>query len=386
MMGLRWIVVAGFLVLFEAGVLGQSPAAQGGYTERELANVAPCVGETMAAWDMAEWKAHGRSIADAKKAYDTVPESAAKAKALSIVDQVYGATFKSSWEYGVAYFQECAQRLANLPQQRSSHATLCMQRGMIGMTAAAYKKAGRPISLAYGQFAGFKGDAPRNIIERAYVASKTWQAIGSDEWKACISPLVIPENGQPSWQARTLAPLTAEKIESLLSTTNNPAGDFYLGTPKEQELIVKAFVADNSKSDPIHLYLAAKTALKLGDNIDAGFLFYAAQIRFHLDSKRFKPSKTDGGGSDWDTYVGFLNQTIGESVNPSVAADSSVFNTVVEMIQRWDAAPAGDALYPSSMYGTPSAPAEKWAGMGETEKKDFMDNFVAVMRKKLGIK
>ncbi len=108
------------------------------------------------------------------------------------------------------------------------------------------------------------------------------------------------------FQVRNLVPLTAEKIQFLSATTNEPSGDYYLGSAVEQGWIVDAFVNDNSKSDPIHLYLAARTAMRIGDIEDAGFLFYAAQIRKHLDARRFTPPKTELGEKVLQVYRIFL--------------------------------------------------------------------------------
>src|SRR5258708_12911 len=114
-----------------------------------------------------------------------------------------------------------------------------------------------------------------------------------------------------SFQSPTsnMSNLTANSIQSLKTSSNDPSGDYFIGSPDEQKKIVSAFVADNSRSDPTYLYIAADTAYRIGDIKDAGFLFYAAQIRKHFDTKRY--ALGDANGNNVQTYWGFLNETVG---------------------------------------------------------------------------
>ncbi len=96
----------------------------------------PCVEQTQIAWTYAERKLEGLSLASAKKSYEADPPGEAKDLRGVIIDQVYSDSFKGSWNYGVAFFQECSQKQAGVSHERSMGAGHCMQNAMIAMSAA----------------------------------------------------------------------------------------------------------------------------------------------------------------------------------------------------------------------------------------------------------
>ncbi len=171
----------------------------------------------------------------------------------------------------------------------------------------------------------------------------------------------------------SLIPLTADKIKSLKATSNNPAGDYFVGSPEEQKQIVAAFVADNSKSDSTYLYIAANTAFQVGDIKNAGFLFFAAQIRKSFDYKRY--GLGDADGNNIQTYLDFLNQTVGDSVNSAIMRQPQEFSQAIDMLDQWQVVPADDALYDQKDYGSPVISENQWPAVADQVKKDFMDNF-----------
>ncbi len=182
--------------------------------------------------------------------------------------------------------------------------------------------------------------------------------------------------GQPS--ATTVSPpitspLTAKQIQSLQSSTNDPGGDYFIASHEDQKNIVSAFVEDNSNSDPTSLYLAANTAYRIGELKEAAFLFYAAQIRKAFDYKRYGLGKANG--DNIQTYWGFLNQALGESLNTAISRSPREFSEVVDMLGKWQVVPADDALYVKTMYGAYVLPKSQWQATADSIKKDFMDNY-----------
>jgi hypothetical protein len=169
------------------------------------------------------------------------------------------------------------------------------------------------------------------------------------------------------------SPLTAKLIESLRATVNDPAGDYFIASREEQKNIVSAFVEDNSKSDPTSLYLAANTAYRIGEIKEAAFLFYAAQIRKRFDYKRY--GLGDANGNNIQTYWGFLNQSLGESLNPAITRRPQEFSEVVDMLGKWQVVPADDALYVKTLYGAYVLPKNQCQAAADSIKRDFMDNY-----------
>ncbi len=169
------------------------------------------------------------------------------------------------------------------------------------------------------------------------------------------------------------SPLTSKLIESLRATVNDPGGDYFIASHEDQKNIVSAFVEDNSKSDPTSLYVAANTAYRIGEIKEAAFLFYAAQIRKAFDYKRYGLGKANG--DNIQTYWGFLNQALGESLNSAISRSPREFSEVVDMLGKWQVVPADDALYLKTMYGAYVLPKSQWQATADAIKKDFMDNY-----------
>ena len=182
--------------------------------------------------------------------------------------------------------------------------------------------------------------------------------------------------GEPSATAAAppmTSPLTVKKFESLRPTVNEPFGDYFIASPDEQKNIVRVFVEDNSRSDATFLYIAANTAYRIGEIKEAAFLFYAAQIRKRFDYKRYALGAANG--NNIQTYWGFLNQTIGEPLNPAITRRPQEFAEVIDMIGKWQVVPADDALYDNRSYGKYALPKNQWQATGDSIKKDFLDNF-----------
>src|SRR5262245_44249996 len=66
------------------------------------------------------------------------------------------------------------------------------------------------------------------------------------------------------------------------------------GTPKEQKQAVDFVLAHLAAAPASVMYVASARGLELGRLEDAGFLYYAAQLRARFDLKRFPP--VDKGG------------------------------------------------------------------------------------------
>lgn len=168
--------------------------------------------------------------------------------------------------------------------------------------------------------------------------------------------------------------LTAEKISRLHSTINDPNGDYFTGTVDEQKAIVREFVVDNSNSDSAYLYIAANTAFKIGDLKDAAFLFYAAQLRKHFDYRRFNLGVANG--NNIQTYLGFLNETTGASINPAIMRSPTDFSGAIDMIEKWQVIPSDTALYPKEEYYTANPVSkDQYQIIADETKKDFMEGF-----------
>jgi TonB family protein len=187
-----------------------------------------------------------------------------------------------------------------------------------------------------------------------------------------VAAMMMACMAAPTGQA---APLTVARLEALKSTSNDPAGDSFIGQPQELRALVDAFVADNSLVSPMLLYMASNTAIRQGQVEQAAFLLYAAQIRRAFDFDRYNIS-TRADGNNAATYLGFLNQTTGMSVNPAIMRDPARFAAVIARLEKWNVVPSADAYYPEFEEAKGfKLPRDQWAAKGAEIKEDFLTKF-----------
>jgi TonB family protein len=168
--------------------------------------------------------------------------------------------------------------------------------------------------------------------------------------------------------------VTAARLAGLKATVNDPAGDAFVDTPAALDALLDALAADTSRLGPMQLFLASNTALRRGRVEDAGFFFFAAQIRAAFDFDRFDVSpRADGNNAA--TYLGFLRQTVGSQVNPAVMKERRAFAAVVARLERWDPVPAADAYYPEFEKARLKLPQARWAETAASLKTQFLTTF-----------
>jgi TonB family protein len=168
--------------------------------------------------------------------------------------------------------------------------------------------------------------------------------------------------------------LTVERLKALPASGNDPAGDAFTGTPQARNALLDAMAADSSLVGPMQLLLASNTALRLERVEDAGFFLYAAQIRAAFDFERYDAPR-NADGSNAATYLGFLNQTIGEQVNPAIMRDRARFAAAIARIERWDPTPAAGAYHPEFAGASLKLPQARWAASAAAIKEQFLTGF-----------
>jgi hypothetical protein len=175
--------------------------------------------------------------------------------------------------------------------------------------------------------------------------------------------------------AQTPPPLTVKDVEALQSSTNDPGGDYFGGTPERLRTLLDAMAADSSLLSPMSLFMAANTAMRLGRVADAAFFLYAGQIRAAFDFDRYDISSR-ANGNNAVTYLGFLNQTTGEAVNPAIQREPKLFASVIERIEKWNVVPADNAPYPEFEEAKGfKMKREEWTAHARAVKEDFLDRF-----------
>jgi len=180
--------------------------------------------------------------------------------------------------------------------------------------------------------------------------------------------------------------LTVERLKALKTSSNDPAGDAFVDSRERLMPLIDAFVADNSLASPMFLYLAANTAFRLGRVEDAAFLFYGAQLRRAVDFQRYN-IETTANSNNAATYLGFLNQTTGEAINPAILRLPAAFTSVIARLEQWDVVASRRAFYPefAEAKGFKISEAD-WPELARRTKQGFMDQFGKRMVTLLGDK
>ena len=174
---------------------------------------------------------------------------------------------------------------------------------------------------------------------------------------------------------RVPARVTVDWLKTLKASANDPAGDSFLGSRDHLSGTVDLIVRDSSLVSPTFLFIASKTALNLKRVEDAGFLFYAAQLRAAFDFERYDiPRQPDGNNAA--TYIGFLRDTIGASVNPAIMREPARFTAAMNRLDRWQLVPSADAYYPEFAAAKGfKIPQQEWAAAAAAIKDGFMTRF-----------
>lgn len=171
------------------------------------------------------------------------------------------------------------------------------------------------------------------------------------------------------------ARLTAARLKALKASSNDPAGDAFVGSRESLMPLIDDFVADSSMASPMFLYFAANTAFRLGRIEDSAFLFYAAQLRRAVDFQRYNISP-EPDGNNAVTYLMFLNETTGMSINPAIMRQPAQFSSVIARLEKWEIVPAAQAHYPEFAEAKGfKLPAAQWPELARKTKQGFMEAF-----------
>ncbi len=105
------------------------------------------------------------------------------------------------------------------------------------------------------------------------------------------------------------------------------------GSPEERRAALSTVLAQTGSAPALLLFAASARALEEKRLDDAGFLFYAAQIRARVDQDRFPPRDRSSATDD----LAAVGQQVGAAVTPALVREPAAFRKVVERLRDWDA-------------------------------------------------
>lgn len=179
------------VALLACAVASRADATESSYTGQERHGLTYCVALSDTAFAVAERKLRGNTAGDLRAEYAARPRSEVT---LPLIDKVYTDEFKSSWDYAVRFFDECAVNVVEIPEPRLAGATECVQQGMIASLAHSQKEGGAKKDTVYAYFAKFPPESTHAVIDAVFAkAEKDRAAAELAAWNACMAPLTRGE-------------------------------------------------------------------------------------------------------------------------------------------------------------------------------------------------
>jgi hypothetical protein len=105
------------------------------------------------------------------------------------------------------------------------------------------------------------------------------------------------------------------------------------GSDTDRGEAVQAVLYNTARADAAVLFLASGASHRLGQLENAGFLFYAAQMRADFDIERFEGGDAPGGPG---ALFGAMHVQVGESINPAIVRNPPAYARILERLEAWD--------------------------------------------------
>lgn len=160
------------------------------YSVAEVHALTYCVALSDTAFAVAERKLGGATVGDQRAEYAARPRSELT---LPLVEKVYADEFKSSWDYALRFFDECAVNVVDLPESRLAGANECLQQGMVASIAHGEKAAGTQKDAVYARFAKLPTEPTRAVIDAVYAQNQERPAAELAAWNACMGRFIRAE-------------------------------------------------------------------------------------------------------------------------------------------------------------------------------------------------
>ena len=114
---------------------------------------------------------------------------------LPLIEKVYSDEFKSSWDYALRFFDECAVNVVEIPAVRLAGATECAAAGHDRVGRTRQKAGGAKKDTVYTYFAKFPAESTHAVIDAVYAHDRAGprRRRSSHAWNACMAPLTRGE-------------------------------------------------------------------------------------------------------------------------------------------------------------------------------------------------
>jgi hypothetical protein len=105
-------------------------------------------------------------------------------------------------------------------------------------------------------------------------------------------------------------------------------------TGPESVAALDGILKRSDRTNAAFLYMASGVALREKRLEDAGFLYFAAEIRSRFDMAAFAAKGT--GGNSPGALLAALHQTVGGTISPAVTAEPKIFARVLRRVKTWN--------------------------------------------------
>lgn len=188
----RCVLLASMLAMLAACATSPTvPPREAVYNGEETRALTVCLAMGHTAATLAQKKLDDLPIDAARKLYEATPDEGMKQFQLATVDKVYSETVTNWWDYSLAFFDECALNLAQVPADRVRPANHCLQDSLVADLAYGYRISGTSKDDAAAHLArsGIQGPKSSDLLDRVYAGNEERPVLMLNVWNACIAKL-----------------------------------------------------------------------------------------------------------------------------------------------------------------------------------------------------
>ena len=106
---------------------------------------------------------------------------------LKLVEMVYAADVKNSWDYTISFFKQCSARVANIPNSRIRMASFCNLNSLIADVAYSFKVRNDDREKVYMFFKGMNQGSIKKVVNKVYDENKSAGEARLEAWNSCMA-------------------------------------------------------------------------------------------------------------------------------------------------------------------------------------------------------
>ena len=156
------------------------------YSQQQRKTMTYCVGLADVTHAAAQHKLKGTPK---QQLLDQYPDKERSKMHIATIERTYADQLNNPWQYTINFFEQCAERLAEVDAARVNHGSYCHQNAMIAGEAQKGRQRDWPIDKMTAVFSSYNSPTPGEIVERIYASELSRSQAKLSEWQRCITPI-----------------------------------------------------------------------------------------------------------------------------------------------------------------------------------------------------